>query len=808
MGDEKMKITCPKCRSQYNLDASKIGEAGIKVRCPSCQHVFAVRKKTADTGAPSPAAKAEPKSTPSAPAPPKPPVPAPPGVSGFDEGGAIALSDDASEVSVPEEEPDIPEPPGLDEFDAPAAPSSSKSFTAPPSAATRSESPFADTGASAGVRAASSTPAAPKAPAPEAATAAGGGVEAGAFTGEGQWRVKKSGLGLIYGPADFATIEAWLRAERVGPKDEYSLNGGPWKPASQFEVLAKKLRIPYQGPPREEGAAAAAPAAAPSAPEPALKSPAETKAAAAPGPQPAPAVRPQAEPAPRPAAAKAEPARPAAPRNTSIEFEIPDGVPAPGDAKSGGSKGLVVTILVLLVLVALGAGFYFGVLRNARNAGRFLALLPPDARRAIEPYTVATPATVTPAADGQVTGAPSTIRQLAAKLPVDLQADYESAVQAFYADTPAGYTEAVATFEVFADTAGDFSVDLSSFATLAQAMGRYRGKLSGPIDPVLIQAREFREAAPRNQLAGQAFAVALLANGNREEAGALADELLKASPNEPVALYVRGLATGGARLEDLQRALKLRPGFAAAALDLASLKMQAGDPQAAAAALRTLLAERPDHAAALEMLGRQVEPKQGTLGEAGKIAQTGTTSAIEEEEIAETETAAGTPAQPAATSVNPVPTAARPEIDPFELFERAKKTYAAREFDKAERMFSQLLDDYYNEIGLRQIALTHYYLGEIHLRKDRLEQAHEQFSLALEVEPRFKQARERLKSVEARLPPPEGKGREEPEPTTGNRGGADASSASAPIGRDASVSRPAAATQPAAVVPPPATGNP
>lgn len=54
-----MIAACPKCKTRFKIDESKMAGAGVKLRCSKCRTVFAVRKKAADreTKAPSSAAK-------------------------------------------------------------------------------------------------------------------------------------------------------------------------------------------------------------------------------------------------------------------------------------------------------------------------------------------------------------------------------------------------------------------------------------------------------------------------------------------------------------------------------------------------------------------------------------------------------------------------------------------------------------------------------------------------------------------------------------------------------------------------------
>ena len=46
-----MKVTCERCAAQYDVDESRIGPAGIQIKCPACMHLFTVTRSPAAAGA-------------------------------------------------------------------------------------------------------------------------------------------------------------------------------------------------------------------------------------------------------------------------------------------------------------------------------------------------------------------------------------------------------------------------------------------------------------------------------------------------------------------------------------------------------------------------------------------------------------------------------------------------------------------------------------------------------------------------------------------------------------------------------------
>ncbi|HME90054.1 MAG TPA: zinc-ribbon domain-containing protein, partial [Myxococcaceae bacterium] len=47
-----MDVRCEQCGTEYEFDDDRITEDGVTVRCTTCRHVFAVKKTTAQAGAP------------------------------------------------------------------------------------------------------------------------------------------------------------------------------------------------------------------------------------------------------------------------------------------------------------------------------------------------------------------------------------------------------------------------------------------------------------------------------------------------------------------------------------------------------------------------------------------------------------------------------------------------------------------------------------------------------------------------------------------------------------------------------------
>ncbi len=67
-----MIVLCPKCKSKYRVDETKIGDEGVKLRCQNCQIIFRVKKPAA-----APAAAPAPRPPAAAPRPTVPPRPVP-----------------------------------------------------------------------------------------------------------------------------------------------------------------------------------------------------------------------------------------------------------------------------------------------------------------------------------------------------------------------------------------------------------------------------------------------------------------------------------------------------------------------------------------------------------------------------------------------------------------------------------------------------------------------------------------------------------------------------------------------------------
>lgn len=80
-----MLITCPRCTTRFNLDESRIGPTGIKLRCCTCSALFRVRFAVSSPATEPPSFEAEPAVLPLEPSSAFEESPAPPAVSELSE---------------------------------------------------------------------------------------------------------------------------------------------------------------------------------------------------------------------------------------------------------------------------------------------------------------------------------------------------------------------------------------------------------------------------------------------------------------------------------------------------------------------------------------------------------------------------------------------------------------------------------------------------------------------------------------------------------------------------------------------------
>lgn len=536
---------------------------------------------------------------------------------------------------------------------------------------------------------AAATPPEPPAPEPpeQAAAPTEQEVDAGAFTGEGDWRVKKSGLGLVYGPADIGTIDSWIKAERIGAQDLYSLNGGDWIPPGNFQVIAEMLKIPYEGPPEPEAVAKAHEAHAQRT----------ASAAAAPSPPPPEGV---------PASPRRKPA------SEPIGFELPDD---DFDTPTGMGLGAKIAIALASLIVLAGAGLYFGVAKNPD----MIARMPEGVRPLLEKIGGTKPKEDKPVEDSRTPQDP--IRELAARLPDGKRSDLRNIFSKMSLDTPEGYAHAITDMENLLDAVPAEAVPLRALQSLLVTLAVFRGAQEGDLDELGLKADSLVQASPDDPIAIDAVALTLLGTGETGGAVNAATEALSKNPDDFFAYYIRALASPPGE-EDLAKSLEIRSRFSPAVVQMARVKIDAGEYEEAKGLLEDVLTRAEDHKEAKQLLGEIVLP--ALSGEAEPVAN-GSLAA---------ETVAG--------EEEPVDTRT-----PDELLADAKTSYKNGNLQEAEKLYIRIFDNHYEEIGLRNVALVHFYLGEIYRETEEFVKARAQYNAALEVAPKFELAKQRVDAL-------------------------------------------------------------
>lgn len=180
-----MDVRCERCKTQYEIDDSRISETGVTVQCTTCHHVFVVKKKALVVTVP-----VKPGQVPAAPAAPGEPA-APP--VGTPPPGLRPLS------------PPMSTPPPVT-----AAPSPEPAVQAPPSAS----------------------------PQPSAQVL----PPAAAAPGSREWRLRQPS-GNTFTFKDLTTLQKWIVERKVVRDDEISLTGETWKRLGDIAELATFFQV-------------------------------------------------------------------------------------------------------------------------------------------------------------------------------------------------------------------------------------------------------------------------------------------------------------------------------------------------------------------------------------------------------------------------------------------------------------------------------------------------------------------------------------------------------------------------------------
>ncbi len=691
-----MRVKCPKCSAQYNLDPQKLSPQGTKVRCSSCQHIFVVKRKAdgAETSVPPgasvpPAGKARSDEDPihgGASSAPK--------SSSIMDDHPIPMNDSSSDES-PASRPNYKEtlhdlgkvPPAAAAPKPAAAPAPAPAKPAPAPAAKPAAAPAA----------------APKPPAPAPAAKPGAMVDSGA-----KWRVKKQGLGLIYGPADLNTVQSWIQNERINSKDAYSRDGSDWAGPEMFVEVAPLLGL-------KPAPDAIAPGAAPVAPKPA----------------PAPSFDTAAE------SLKMSPPVPQEPRKpATLGFELDHIEEEAAHEPKGGSLMLTAVIGLVLLVLAAGGVFYFVVLPNDEMIDRFYA---GPARSIVEPLVRAMRPDYK-SADERDAERIARNQALQKQAEVQQQAAQEKRP---YADgyVPAGESQATepirqALKQILADTDEAYSGAVKSLEPVAAAEGAppEAKALLGMVKALqaLSKGDESYADTALNSVASvaqiatyplgnrTAFITGLLLAKRFTEAQKAAAEESQRNPSDPFLHYLFGLSklSDPKGMDEYRKVLEIEPGFLAAKVEIANrLVVSATDVQEAEKQVREVIAAAPSHKRA-----RSVADSIGIKD---------------------------LPPDPTADTVPPKLT----DKEVQDLFIRTEQQVKDQKLDEATKSLERLITVYRPQLSPMLRGSAHYYRGEMYRIAGDRNAALGQYETALIENPKENRAKKAIDKLKAEAVP-------------------------------------------------------
>lgn len=589
-----MRVKCPKCSAQYNLDPQKLSPQGTKVRCSSCSNVFVVKRKAADGEASAPPpAKTVPAAKPSAPRSDDDPI----------HGGAKSAPMSSSMV---DEQP-IP----MADSASSESPQNSGGGKAPIYSETLND--LGKVPPQPKPAAPATPPPAKPSPAPAAPAAAKTAAAAPVKDSGAKWRVKKQGLGLIYGPADLNTVQSWISNERIGARDTYSRDGSDWAPPQKFIEIAPLLGL---------------------APDPDAVTPVSKPPAPASAPEPVPEsirLSPPAQQSPR--------------KPTTLGFELDSLDEEAPSAPKGGSLVLTAAIGLVLLVLAAGGVFYAVVLPKDDLLDRFFA---GPARPVLEPVVAILRPEYQPPdmRDAERIARQQALlqQQLRASQAERAQRPYaenyvprlegdnpylqpvSEALMAMLPDTPDAYAAALAVLDPLTGTE-DTPREITALVKMVRAFSALSQGDSSYADSALTAVENLAQITSAPLASRNTVVTGLLLARRFTEAQKIASEEGARNPNDPFVHYLQGLAklSDPAGIDHYLKAIELEPRFAAARAELANRYTAAGqDLEAAEVQVRETLAISPSHARARavgqKLLLRDLPPDPAAQKEPPKLS--------------------------------------------------------------------------------------------------------------------------------------------------------------------------------------------
>src|SRR5690606_26980085 len=149
------------------------------------------------------------------------------------------------------------------------------------------------------------------------------------------------------------------------------------------------------------------------------------------------------------------------------------------------------------------------------------------------------------------------------------------------------------------------AVPLRALQGAVMGLAVFRRAVAGDFADLRNKAEAIVTASPDDPLAIDALAISQLGTGSLAEAANTATLAIEKNNNDFFAYYVRALARSPG-VEDLEASMEIRQTFTPVLVQLARVRIDAGQFEDAKKLLEDVLRRAPDHAEALQLLNEIV----------------------------------------------------------------------------------------------------------------------------------------------------------------------------------------------------------